>query len=491
MTDTPIAPEGTILRAENGDVIAYDRSGLLLRLSDRVIADIAARLRLAPETPGGASGSAPGGAPREAEVAELPDDLDAWAIRAEGDWIAFQANLPGADSARGYRRHREGGAILAEARGPLLGILGIGGARAGLASPGASRFPYHVFGPADDIGAVGMGGEGDAPATPALQPLREVTQEALLAETLLARRAEARQSLPLFFTRAESDSAATAGDLGTGAAFANFERAVANLVAAATRLGTRAQLLAVTLDYVLEDLSGDPLAYRDGILALMERITRALGRHGLPAPVFLTAFDCGTHEITEGPALAGQWELSWNHGEHQLVFTCPSYAFALDDTARLTEEGRRTKAEIAAEALSLVQEGGRWLCPTIQLAEREGDDIRLICEAAEPLVLDKADPFGAGPLHGFRLDGVTNGAELLSVEIDAKDRKSLILRCSRRPEGVVEVAYAFAAAPGSGQGPYPANAGALRDGWSGGGSHGPLHRWALPARLRLTAGDGR
>jgi hypothetical protein len=40
--------EGVIIRAENGDVIRYDETGLVLRLSDKVIADIAARLELKP-----------------------------------------------------------------------------------------------------------------------------------------------------------------------------------------------------------------------------------------------------------------------------------------------------------------------------------------------------------------------------------------------------------------------------------------------------------
>lgn len=473
MTDSKPASSGVILRAGNGDVIGYDESGLVLRLADRVISDIAARLDLAPVE-----------APRAevTEAPELPDDLDAWAIRREGDWVLFQANLPGADSARGYRRHIEGGAILAETRGPLLGILGIGGARAGLASDGPSGFPYHIFAPADDIGAVGMGGEGEAEATPLLQQLPELTHEALLAESLLARRSAARMSLPLIVVRAETDTAATAADLGQGLAVANLERAAANLTAAAARLGTRAQVLAVTLDYVLEDVSGDALAYRDGILALMERITRSLGALGFSRPVFLAGFDCGTHRITTGPALHGQWELSWNHSDHQLVFTAPSYAFAIDDTGRLTDAGRRAKAELSAEALLAVQSGAKWLCPTIQLAERAGNDIRLICEAADTLVIDAADPFGAGASAGFRLDGVTNDAKIKKVEIDPKDRRAVILRCSKRPEGAVEVAYAFGAAPNDG--PYPANAGALRDAWGQGG----LHRWALPARLTLTEG---
>jgi hypothetical protein len=480
MPDKTIPRAGTILRAENGDVIGYDESGLLLRLSDRVIADIAARLDLPAEKLAPPPPDAP--AP-----ADLPDTLDIWAMQQTGDWVTFQGNLPGADSARGYRRHADGGAIVAETRGPLMAILGIGGARAALASPGPGKFPYHVLAPADDIGAVGMAGEGEAPATALLQHLPELTHEARLAQDLLSRRAAARMALPLFFVRAETDRAAAASQLGTGAAMANFNRALANLVAAAARLGTSAQVLAVTLDYVLEDVSGDPIAYRDGMIALMERITRSMAKHALARPVFLAAFDCGTHDITHGPALDGQWELSWNHADHQLHFTCPAYAFALDDTGRLTPEGRHAKARIAAEALLAVQAGGRWLCPTIQLAERAGPDIRLICEAGAPLVIDPADPFGAGPLAGFRLDGATNGAAITAVQIDPKDAKAILLKCSGRPEGPdLHVAYAHGAPglKGAARGAYPANRGAVRDDWSADG----LHRWALPARLRVTDG---
>jgi hypothetical protein len=488
MPDDPIPPQGVVIRAENGDVIRYDETGLVLRLSDRVIADIAARLQLKPAAP------APSPPPALAEPApptvataplplpDLPDDVDLWAPRREGDWVHFQANLPGADSARGYRRHVEGGAILAEARGPLLAILGIGGARAALGSPGPARFRWHVLGPADDIGAVGMGGDGEAPATAALAPLRELTVEALLADALLSRRAARLQPLPLVLTRTETDTAASAQALGTGLAMANVDRALDNLLAAAARLGTTAQVLAVVLDYTLEDLTGDALAYRDGMLSLMEAVTRAHTRRGLPRPPFLAAFDCGTHQITRGPGLEGQWELSWNHGEHALVFAAPSYAFAMDDTGRLTDAGRAAKAELLAEALLATQAGTRWLCPTIQLAERAGDHIRLTCAAMDALVIDPADPFGAGKLAGFALEGVKNGAKLTAVEPDPDDAKALVLHCSKRPEGEVFVTYAHAAKPGPG--PYPSNRGALCDGW-GQGAH---RRWALPARLRLTEG---
>jgi hypothetical protein len=466
-----IPSEGVIIRAENGDVIGFDETGLILRLSDKVIADIAARLELKPQA-----------VTEAAALPDLPEDIDLWAPRRDGDWVFFQANLPGADGPRGYRRHVTGGAILAEARGALLAVLGIGGARVGLGSPGPARFPWHVLAPADDIGAVGQGGEGEAVATAALEPLRELTVEALVADELLARRRAAFQALPLMFVRAETDMSATSHDLGTGLAVANLDQAFANLKAAAARLGVGAQVLAVVLDYTLEDLTGDGIAYRDGMIALMERITRGMARQGLARPVFLTAFDCGTQDVTRGPGLEGQWELSWNHGDHQLVIAAPSYAFQIDDTGRLTEAGRAEKAVLMTEALLAVQGGGKWVCPVIQLAERTGDDIVLVCEAQDGLVIDPGDPFGAGPTAGFALEGVTNGAVITGVEFAKHDPKAVVLKCSNRPEGEVFVTYAYGEGPGAG--PYPANRGALR----GDFGTGALRRWALPARLKLTDG---
>lgn len=470
---------GVIIRAGNGDVIGWDETGLTLHLSDRVIADIAARLDLP------AAHSAPQAA---SEQAALDADMDAWAVHARGDWVHFQANLPGADGPRGYMRHKDDTTILAETHLPLMGIFALGGARAQLGQPLPTKYPYHIFAPADDIGAAGMGGEGEALSTPNLFPLREMTHEALLAETLLSLRRAGGAGLPLFVVRAETDMAASAADLGAGTAIANLQQALQNHALAAARLGRAAKVAAICLDYCLEDISGDAAAYRDGIIALMAQITRDLGRMGAPRPIFLAGFDCGTQSITTGAAMQGQWDLSWNHGDHPLVCTGPSYAYPIDDTGRLTDTGRRHKAELSAQALLASEQGAAWHCPTIQLAERLGSDIRLTCAAMEGVVIDATDPFGAGPLAGFRLDGVTNKARITKVEIDPKDKRAVLLRCSARPEGDVFIAYAFGAAPRKGAHDYPANAGALRDVWAAEGSHGPLHRWALPARLRLTDG---
>ncbi len=481
---------GVIIRAENGDVIGWDETGLVLRLSDRVIADIAARLNVANLTNDRAGqASEKSDALFGAHGAQIDDDIDAWAVDRRGDWVYFQANLPGADCPRGYMRHKDGPTILAQSHLPLMGIFALGGARAQLGQPLPSRFPYHLFAPADDIGAAGMGGEGEAVATAQLLPLRALTHEALLAEKLLAMRQAAGAGLPLFFVRAETDMAASAKELGQGAAMANLRQALQNFYLAAAHLGRPAKVAAICLDYCLEDVAGDGMAYRDGIMAVMAQITQTLGNLGAPRPMFLSGFDCGTQSITTGAALQGQWELAWNHGDHPLICTGPSYAYAMDDTGRLRPEGQRAKAELSAHALLACEAGKVWHCPTIQLAERAGDDIRLICEAMDGLTLDPRDPFDAGAAAGFRLDGARNKAEIKKVEIDPKDKRAVILRCSARPEGEVFVAYAYGAAPRQGAHLFPANAGALRDTWEVEGSaEMPLHRWALPARLRLTDG---
>ena len=83
MSDTPadegpqIAGHGVIVRAQNGDVIRYDPSGLVMRLSDRVIADIALRLGQ-----GGAARAEPerAAAPTAADPDTLLDGIDAWGV---------------------------------------------------------------------------------------------------------------------------------------------------------------------------------------------------------------------------------------------------------------------------------------------------------------------------------------------------------------------------------------------------------------------------
>jgi hypothetical protein len=484
--ETEIAQTGTVLRAKNGDLIRYEPSGLVMRLSDRVISDIARRLPSDRQI-----GEA---APLTAAAAvDLPDTIDAWDLRLEGDWVSFMARLPGRQGERRYLRPVEGGDTLAQTHGPLCAILGIGGARAALATQSRNAYPQHVVAPGDDIGAVGLSGVEAASATARLQQLPEQTHEALIAETLLDWRMQAYENLPLYFVRYESDTSSTASALAKGVALANLKQAVRNLGNAAEALGKSARILAVSLDFGLEDISDDPLAYRDGMLALMEQISSDLEALGHINPIYVARFESGTQLGCPPSALIGQWELAWNKAHHKLIYSAPGYMFELDRDARPTDDSRRQMAEMSAAAILASQKAQEWRCPVIHLAERVGDQVRLTVQSLGPIVLDDADPLGAGPARGFSLIGSSNKAQIVAVEVDPNDERGVLISFNKAPTGkALKIAYAYGTtkdADGDAQTSYPANRGCLRDDWSMTSKTGRvLHRWALPALLDVTDG---
>ena len=478
--------KGTVLRARNGDVIGYDSSGLVMRLSDKVIADIGRRL-----------GALPTGAARAAQAEGLDPallgDVDAWNLRQTGEWYVFSANLPGEQGARQYRclveadSVEEQVSIVADAPGALLGVFSIGGARATKALPRVPRFPYHILAPADDIGAVGMGGVEPARVLSHLNSLREVTRDALLAEVLLADRRSNHRALPLYMVRAETDGSPSVAALREGQALANLMTAARSLKAAAERMAKPARILCIRLDYTLEDVQSDAQAFRDGMLALMDDITEGIGKMGFHKPVFLATFDCGTPQFSDHPALRAQWELAWNHGEHDLVFAAPGYGFAQDGYGRPTPEAMAQMAEMDALAVTAIYEDRPWFCPTFLLAEREGERlIRVRARALGPLVIDAADPFGAGPLAGFRLEG-KGAPRITQVALAEDDPQDLLLSLDAPATGDLQLLYGFGAAPRAGGDPaaaHPAAAGSVRDDWQGAAEDGtPLYRWALPCAL--------
>ncbi len=452
------ARDGVILRARNGDVIRYDRSGLVMRLSDKVVSDLAMRL------PDRGTAVAP------VQAAEVPDGVDGWDATRSGDWIRFTARLPGAQGVRGFRRHVDGGDIVAEGAGPLLGILGVGGARAALATRQSAEFPQHILAPADDIGAVGHAGVEAATRSDRLEHLREMTHEALCAQTILHWRMADFGPLPVFMTRVETDGSVTAADLATGRAVDNLLIAAETLRAAADLIGTRARVLAVTLDFALEDRSDDAAAYRDGMLAVMEAISAGLWALGFDHPLYVSRFASAVPDVAPQAALDGQWELCWSHGDHRLIYSAPAYMFALDGYDRPTGDARTQQAEMTASAIAA---GVAWKCPTLHLAELEGTTIRVAARAMGPLTLDDACPFGAG--HGFALTGCENTPRIKDVSIAADDPQTVLITLDKAPKGSgVRLSY---------------DTGALRDDWALHSTTGvTLHRWALPAHLPVTGG---
>lgn len=487
------ARQNVLVRARNGDVIRYDDSGLVLRLSDKVIADIALRLGTAPrpaDAPAAPGAPVPHHPPSAAGTAEDTrlDKLDVWDVTQAGDWLMFNGRLPGKQGVRRYRLAAAGGHVLADAPGPLCAILGIGGARAALADDHRPcDFPQHILAPADDIGAVGHAGTERAAQTALLEHLREMTHEALTAEAFLNWQMDKHQPLPLFVTRVETDESADAAALAQGPALENLLIAAANLGRAAASMGKKARLLAVTLDYALEDTSGSALAYRDGVLALMTRIGTGLTALGLTPPVFVTRFERGSDALPDHHAIVGQWELVWNHGDHRLLFSAPGYMFSHDDTDRPTPDARRQMAEMTAAAIS---DPDHWQCPLFHLAETtpcpDGAQIRLVAQARSGLVLAAGDAACAGHPVGLRLVGDTAGAKITAVAVDPADPKALLLTLDRMPAGPdLRLAYAIGAADPAGG----AACLAIRDDWSLTSATGAtLHRWALPCLLPIHQG---
>ncbi len=460
------APEsGVLIRAENGDVVTFDATGLTLRLSDTVVADLRDRLGLALLDP-----------------AEHLGDIDAWDLRRLGDWLHFTAFLDRDGPARGYQRHVTGGDVIAAAPGPLYGLLSLGGARRAGFTEGPATFAHHVLAPGDDIGAVGA--EGTAATQPAdrLQRIPHRTRDALLADTLLGWRRAALRGLPLFMVRAETDGSASLAALSSGLAYQNFLSALDSLMASAAALGKRAQVLSVGLDFSLEDQTSTVSDYAAGLRALMSRIERDTGQRGLQRPHFLMTFEAGTQSVSSHPAMLAQWELAWSHGTHSFAFAAPGYMFDQTRFGRPTDAVRQRMAEMDAHAVVALTNRQEWLCPLFLLAEFQGHDLRVTGRAMADLVIDPA--LTPDPACGFHLTGTK--AQITSVRIAEDDPQSLVLTCDRVPEGGT-LHYAHGAAP-SADG-FPANRGAIRDTWAAESQTGaPLHRWALPAILPLQRG---
>ena len=461
----PAAPD-LLIRAEHGDVVTWDETGVTLRLSGKTVENLRERL----------------GIGRRLGQADGLGDIDIWDLREEAGWLRFSGRLDPALGPRAYRKSHSGGDILADAPGPLLALLSIGGQRRSGFSNRRPRFVHHILAPGDDVGAVGLEGTARAHRTPLLQQLDWATRDALLAEALLDARMQAGRALPLCIARAETDASATAADLAEGLAFANLMVAVDNVVAAAQSLGTKARLLSIGLDWGVEDRSGDSASIARGLRHLMARIATELARRQLERPLFLLTAEAGTARETTHPAIMAHAELSCRHGAHRLVIPAPGYMFEQTRWGRPTDAARSRMAQMDAHAMTEAMARRDWSCPVFLLAEVVGTSVRVTAQAMDRLVL--SDALGAGPHAGFRLS--ETAARITEVRIAPDDPQSLILTTDRPAAGGV-LHYGHGASPSPGREGLPPNTGGVHDGWEAACSDGgsALHRWALPAVLPI------
>ncbi|MCK0140601.1 hypothetical protein [Aliiroseovarius sp. F47248L] len=476
MSDTEKPTRGVLLKARNGDVIGFDETGLRMRLSDEVMADISRRVSVADSA-----------APVDPSVL---GDIHAWDVRRAGDWYLFSAHLPGEQGICQFRKRVEplgdtAPDILANPSGSLFAILSIGGTRRATTSDEVLRYPYHIVTTGDDLGPAGASGTEIVVATPDLQCLSEQSRDSLIADEVIARRHSDFRALPVIYARSETDNSASISDFGVGRALENFTLTVANLCAAANSLGVSPKVLGVGLDFTLEALDQDGAVWRSGIYDIMARVTDIFADNGLRKPLFVSTFDAGTRGVSDNPILRAQWEMAWNKAGHDHVFSAPGYMFAQDEFGRPTAEARQQIAEMDAFAIEALNADQDWSCPVLLLAEREDDPKLIRCrgQALGAFVLDPDDLLNAGPECGFRIEGCENGAKITGVMVDRGDPNDLLISFDIAPEGDgLTLCYALGhpASPDH----MPANRGAMRDEWHATSRTGRiLHRWALPAAL--------
>ncbi|MEP5759932.1 MAG: hypothetical protein ABJ327_11630 [Litoreibacter sp.] len=481
MTDTKSttdAPKrGVLLRVQNGDVIGFDETGLRMNLADSVIADIQKRMTADIPQPVDAS---------------VLGDVNAWDVRVTDGWYLFHAHLPGKQTAGQFRRLVEAKGdeppdIIADPSAALFGLLAIGGTRRAMGLELPIKYPYHVLAPGDDTGATGAAGTLVVTENDTVERLREQTRDTLIGEEIVARRMQAYRALPVFYVRGETDNASSVAGLIAGPALSNFRQTVANFCATADALGVPAKVLAVGLDFTLEAIEDDPVAWQDGIHQLMQLITDIFADFNLRAPLFISSFEAGTDVLSDHAVLRAQTDLAWDRAGHDFIFSAPSYMFALDEFSRMTPAAFQQIAEMDAYAIEAQNSDQPWSCPTFLLAEREDDPrvIRCRAQSMTGLVIDRDDPLNAGPSGGFSLEGCSNKAKIINIAKAPDDMNDILVTCDLAPEGdKLTLLYALACQPSTDG--MPANRGAIRDTWHAISQTGiTLHRWALPAAIAV------
>lgn len=395
--------------------------------------------------------------------AEVLGDIDAWNVRRNGGWYFFDANLPHTDGARGYRRQVSGQCIIADTPGPVFGFLALGGSRIAKCVEEFGAFPYHVVAPGDEVGAVGMAGLETASASSTVETLTEQPQIAMTANAYLSLKRKKNLGLPLIIARAEHDESTSVSALRTGIAFKNLITAAQSISDTAHTLGKRARVLVVSLDFVLEDVSGTANQWATEILAVMQEFEKEGHKLGYSKVHFVSVLENADIERIDQQSRLGLFSKAVS-----FTWLSPSYAFERDHFFRTTETGMRQKARFEAIAISKILASDTWICPMLLLAEWDEKKrvIRVSTNAATDLELDEIDPFSAGEQAGFAVQG----AAISNVEVDANNKREILVSIVGDLPREAELLYAVN------------GSGALRDVWSDGTG---VHRWALPARLKI------
>lgn len=458
-----------LLSAENGPILAADDTGLVLRLSDRVVADLARRLaalRAAEPAPS----APPAPAPAMPLDAAILGDIDGWDVTRQGDWLAFTARLPGAEGARRYLRHASGAGVLAQTPGPVQGIFSIAGGRRFNAPSRVPDFPFHI------LGTPAFTDPDEAP--PLFDNLRHCGLDADLAAALLRRRHADFRALPLF-----ACAASPRDDLPA------FRAALCRFTALATALNKAPSIAAICLEVSPDQIAADQDAdiFHRALLSQLDHIAATIAEAGLPPARLLVTLDCGGWWGSDPDRARIASEalclLALCPGPHQVTLTGATAALAQDRLGQPLHAAALIQAELESHAVEARAARADWTAPILCLVERDGPRrLRALFKSTAPLVIDADDPMGAGPLAGFALTGAPDGTRITEIAIDPQDPRTVLLTLSADlPRDIAaRLDYAMPGAPGPDR-RLPGWAGALRDDWQGEtGTGAPVHRWALP-----------
>lgn len=470
-----------LLSAENGPVLAADETGLVMRLSDRVVADIAQRIgaALPPASPAALPAGDPAGpAPTTLDAAIL-GDIDAWDVMPDDEWLRFSARLPGAEGPRRYLRHASGPAILAETPGPVLGLFSLSGGRRFNAPSALPEFPYHLanISPQDD--------EGEAQRL--FDNLHHSGINVYTACASLRRRHDACRALPLFAT---ASALLPPGRFGADTDLTALRLSLHRFAALAAARGKPARIAAIAVeigsDHVADGM--DAGGFHAAGLSLLDAVNAAAVEAGFAPPRFLLTLDCGgwwgTPASRARIAAEGFGLLALRPGSHEVTIAGATAGLDQDRLGQPTAGAIARQAELESRALEAVMARGEFTAPLLCLAEREDAGVlRAVFKSGAPLVIDPGDPMQAGPAAGFAISGGPAAPDIATVEIHPQDDRAIRITLDGELPADREwrLDYAMPHGPGAGR---PGWNGALRDEWRAvPGDGAETCRWAIPASL--------
>lgn len=411
-----------LLSAANGPVIGVDDTGVVMNLSDRVIRDIARRL---PTT-----GAAPTELAAQPTVSEqqfwLADDIDWWNARSEGDWVRFDARLPGTDDSRRYARHASGAGVLADAPGALLGLISLAGPRRYTQISVAPDFPYHIVGcPPPEVDE-----------SPLFANLGHRGIDTGICDRLLARRHAAFRRLPLHVTQPcllVPSAPLEKADL------TEFTQALNRIATFARELGRPARIIAVAVELGPQHVTTGATAedMHLAVLGLLDRVAADIRAAGMgEAPILLTV-DAGAWwnddaELAQCAADALQ-RLILCPGAHVIVPVGSTTGLEQDDLGLPSKAAMAEQILREVSVIERLQDRQTIAAPVLYLAERiDPRHIKAIFKVQCALSIDAGLLDQIGPGAGFSLRLADTGEDwpITSVEIDPGDSGTLILAVS-------------------------------------------------------------